>query len=45
MAPADTAPSGPAVHVEGGALTELHLLELAPELVRGHADHGHGHSH
>ncbi len=43
--PYDTAPLGPAVHVEGGAVTELNLLELAPELVSGQAEHGHHHGH
>jgi len=45
--PADTAPLGPAVHVEGGAVAELNLLDLAPEPLSGqhHHNHGHGHGH
>jgi len=43
--PADASLLGPAVHVEGGAVTELNLLDLAPEPLSGQHNHGHGHGH
>ena len=45
--PGDGSALGPVVHVEGGALAELDLLELAAEVanVGSHHSHGHGHSH
>ena len=45
--PGDGSALGPVVHVEGGALAELDLLELAAEVtnVRSHHSHLHGHSH
>ncbi len=36
---------GPAVHVEGGAVAELNLLDLAPEGAPTGSAHGHGHGH
>lgn len=45
--PADASPLGPAVHVQGGAVAELNLLDLASEPVGAAAGHSHsgGHSH
>ncbi len=47
--PADASALGPVVHVEGGAVAELNLLDLAAEMVSvatGHShSHGDGHSH
>ena len=44
--PTDGSRLGPVVHVEGGAVAELNLLELAPELAPPpHHGHGHPHSH
>ena len=47
--PADASALGPVVHVQGGAVAELDLLELAAEMVSvdtGHSHaHGDGHSH
>ncbi len=47
--PGDASALGPVVHVEGGAVAELNLLELAAEMVSvetGHShSHGDGHSH
>jgi len=43
--PYDAGLLGPAVHVEGGAVAELNLLDLAPEPPSGQHNHGHGHGH
>jgi len=33
------------LHVEGGAVAELNLLDLAPEPLSGQHNHNHGHGH
>jgi len=47
--PYDASLLGPAVHVEGGAVAELNLLDRPPEPPSGqhhhNHDHGHGHGH
>jgi len=43
--PYDASLLGPAVHVEGGAVAELNLLDLAPEPPSGQHNHNHGHGH
>ncbi|MEO9222586.1 MAG: hypothetical protein ABI251_12600 [Mycobacteriaceae bacterium] len=42
--PGDGSVLGPVVHVEGGALAELDLLELA-EMVSVETSHSHSHTH
>ncbi len=43
--PTHGSPLGPVVHVEGGAVAELNLLELDAEPVGAATVHSHGHTH